>query len=384
MGNKKSHNNLLNKVILKIPEIIPGIEKVVCIYFDSSLSKLNAVYFNNDNQQLDDLNLSDNFPQIQKIRSQKNISKWFKISDLPYESKSLTLTDISLFNEVENIVLLLRFFNEYDGLNDLVYIHFKENLNAFGIESNIKNITNESKQMIGLLTQNAINFLLKNQEKAIKNESINVNKDIVDSIFIKADKYKNEFKKLNEKYSKSIISLCKHILIKINNNNNSNYIFSESAIEKLAQFDGELNQLEDIIITAVEFADSYYNLNDESEKEINEWFIKDIIIPKENDTNNQSIYQLKYSKTSDLLDKLELATQKAMKNNYALTSAIIGNLCPKPITAPAITDALKKHKNKILELFDNYPEKWLNIRNNFKPIINIISNKFDNKLGKVV
>jgi len=54
-----------------------------------------------------------------------------------------------------------------------------------------------------------------------------------------------------------------------------------------------------------------------------------------------------------------------------MTSINVGTACPVPITAPAISDSLKKHKDQINYLFDKYPDKWEVIRRGFRPVKNL-------------
>jgi hypothetical protein len=82
---------------------------------------------------------------------------------------------------------------------------------------------------------------------------------------------------------------------------------------------------------------------------------------------------VKYSKTLVLLDKLENAAKQVKSQNKLLTSSNIGNEFPSPITPPAITDALKKHRAKILVLFREYPQRWETIRTEFRPVQNMLN-----------
>jgi len=62
------------------------------------------------------------------------------------------------------------------------------------------------------------------------------------------------------------------------------------------------------------------------------------------------------NKTFLLLEKLENAANQLKSKNLLLTVLIIGQEFPTPITPPAITDALKKHRNKkSLSCFRNIP-----------------------------
>jgi hypothetical protein len=84
---------------------------------------------------------------------------------------------------------------------------------------------------------------------------------------------------------------------------------------------------------------------------------------------------VKYNKTFLLLDKLENAALHVKSKNMLLTGANIGHEFPTPVTPPAITDALKKHKQKILFLFREYPDRWEIIRTEFRPVQNILNAK---------
>ena len=64
-----------------------------------------------------------------------------------------------------------------------------------------------------------------------------------------------------------------------------------------------------------------------------------------------------------------------MAKNMDITSANVGNACNIPITAPAISDAMKKHRNKIIHLLNKHPERWQLLRKEFRPVRNILSSR---------
>ena len=64
-----------------------------------------------------------------------------------------------------------------------------------------------------------------------------------------------------------------------------------------------------------------------------------------------------------------------MAKNMDLTSANVSNAFATPISAPAISDALKKHRNKIITLMNKYPERWDIIRRDFRPVKNILASQ---------
>jgi len=61
-----------------------------------------------------------------------------------------------------------------------------------------------------------------------------------------------------------------------------------------------------------------------------------------------------------------------LNDRLPLTGKNVGSHCDKPISAPAISDALKKHRSEIIALFEQYPDQWPIIRKDFAPIRNIL------------
>jgi hypothetical protein len=87
----------------------------------------------------------------------------------------------------------------------------------------------------------------------------------------------------------------------------------------------------------------------------------------------ESLSDSRFHRTIQLLNRLESAAKKVQANGNSLTGSAVGQAMDNPISAPAISDALKKHKNKIQTLCKDFPEEWLTIRKSFKPIMNALS-----------
>ncbi len=98
---------------------------------------------------------------------------------------------------------------------------------------------------------------------------------------------------------------------------------------------------------------------------------------KQKEVINQNVKSVpaKYNKTFLLLEKLENAALNVKSKNLLLTGVNIGNEFPTPVTPPAISDALKKHRQKIIFLFNEYPSRWETIRKEFRPVQNILNVK---------
>ena len=84
----------------------------------------------------------------------------------------------------------------------------------------------------------------------------------------------------------------------------------------------------------------------------------------------------KFTKTVQLLDRFEKAAIIVKSRNEKLTSANLGKYCkPNTISPPGIRDAIKNHRENILYLLEKRQGEWNTIRNEFKPILNLINEK---------
>ena len=106
----------------------------------------------------------------------------------------------------------------------------------------------------------------------------------------------------------------------------------------------------------------------DNDKEIFE-SINDVIPEKQPELKLESKPSLsKLEKTKILLDRYELAVKKLMEEKQAVLGKSIAKVCIPEISAPALTDSINKHKERIAECLKSYPDKWQNLRNNYLPI----------------
>ncbi len=105
---------------------------------------------------------------------------------------------------------------------------------------------------------------------------------------------------------------------------------------------------------------------------IEDYFINTELLREQNiDTHSD-----RYAKTITLLDNLNQAVKSVKSKGLKTIGVNVGLEMPgKAISSPAISDALKNHKRKILTLFEKYPNRWTELRTNFKPIQNLSKNE---------
>ena len=176
-----------------------------------------------------------------------------------------------------------------------------------------------------------------------------------------------------ESYGISLVKLCQQIIKVRSARTGMNFKLMQGAIEKIKNYKGDIKDLETIMQDTLDYAESLYSGHKEV-IEILEWhIIFETPARKEEEISMEpGIQEDKFSKTIMLLDKLEQAALVAKSRQLKLTGTTVGNLFPQRVSAPAISDALYNHKSKINHLVKMFPDKWETIRNEFKPLNNIL------------
>lgn len=370
--------------ILKcIPSLLPGIEKAVAIYYSHETKRLlsNCIRYENAGYLLEEFSLEDTSAIIKKLRTESSPYTWLMTADIPFELKSEQRMQLTIFNELNNNILLIRIPNDYDRLSDLFFIYFNQNLSNFGTVNNTKSLSTENKTIISHILRNTIQtiyFTLKDDKELFADLHENTK-----SLVAEINSLKENLETTRTKYNNGFIRLCQNWLLEISQKNDRIYRLSDSAIEKLKHFEGDFNVLRNILEKAAHFAESLALDSSVQDILIADFhiIITDEPVKKTKETvpEHSADLPIKYSKTLVLLDKLENAALNVKSKNRLLTSANLGSEFPTPITPPAITDALKKHRTKILFLFKEYPHRWEIIRSEFRPIQNILNVRQDLK-----
>ena len=380
----KSQLSLLSHpfhLILKNSEILlPGLEKVVAIFNDPDRDVLSAKMVSRGTESgfTEDIDIGDNRVFLQKLRSKKTHIDWLRRNALPFETERESSNQYQIFSAIRDTVLLLGFPNDTDGLFDMLFIYFTESSLTFGVKSLNTQMGLDHKNIIGFLIYNSINTIMhiSNSDRLVYNNVIGSTRSVVDRF----TEVQDELQRTQKNYGLSLVDLCNHYLHEFSIYYGKPFELDQSAENKITQYKGDLNSLRNIIENAVVFADhlEYNNPNDMI-------IITDVHIDfnrfDEKEEQRDKVMQLeeRYAKTIILLDKLENAASSLFEQNLALTGKNVGNNCPKPISAAAISDALSNHQKIIRYLFDKYPQKWMTIRNHFRPVKNIliVKNKVD-------
>jgi len=355
---------------------LPGIEKIAGIYYSTQDQQLK-ILSRSRNEEIDDqfddlMQKRENVIMIQKYRSAYQQFAWINKGDLPFELTSQQRLKVqTLFTELENVILILRFQNKSDSLYDLLLIYFNKNLGNFGLNKSEKALTADHKLIIGhLLYYQFKAFLQMN----LKNRSLlhKLNNG-VRSVIHENMSLKDQLINIQSNYGDNMVNIAKQSLLKIGSDYSRNYILTDEAVKKIREFKGNLKYLPDILENAVIFTENLMVLNEEDTVKIQPYSLDFDSYQVVNKTEQLTRkIDSRQSRAMQLLDKLERAASNLKSKNISITSSKVGKEMDPPISAPAITDSLGKSRDLIRQLLVKYPEKWENIRNDFKPLLNAV------------
>ena len=350
----------------------PGIEKIVAVYYDRLKKDILSVCVHPrmDPSHVELVFLNENKPLIQKSRVSKSPTAWLTREELSFDLKAVESRQVDIFDERHKTVLVLRFPNKYDGLQDIMFLYLQESMSMFGMNLTSRSLSTDYKSIIGYLLYHFVQTFIQISES--DTDTAQTIADSTKSIISALVQSNEELSRTRRYYGQSLVDLCENYLEELQSGSGRRYRLHESAVEKIRNYSGEIKHLRTIIKNAVIFA-GYL----EQDGEAGLFYIHDFhlnaetYIPESMKDETSTYPEDRYTKTIYLLDRLETAAKEVVMLKRKLTGKNVGELCDRPITAAAITDALDKHKKKIIDLFDKYPDKWEIIRNDFKPIKNL-------------
>lgn len=357
--------------------LAPGLRKVMGIFREENHDGLVVYCISNPAAPglPDPMAISDQVTQtLRELRRSIRDYHWFTSDELPFETTRSREVQLDVFDELERNILCLPIFNETDGQHDLLFLYFPENFSSFKISSSTKSLFPEHRLIIGSLLQNAVQTIA--HMNATNRETLRQINGSTRSVIERYQAAQEELKKLTSGVQRNILDLSKHLLDEIAPGGSTRFIFSPAAAEKLKKFKGEIPELKILLQKAVNFASALEFDRSSEEIRLEEYHI-DLDPHRDQQRNQQAVAMpsARYAKTVALLDKLEEAAARVQARDLPLTGVNVGNACTKSISAPAITDALKKHRAKILTLLTEYPDRWNLIRSEFKPLVNALTTK---------
>lgn len=371
--------------ILKVlPSLIPGIDKVISVWYSPHAHSLvsHICRLSGQENEISEFQVSEALTVLNRFRLESAPYSWLQKGELPFETLDKGKVQLDIFNEFDNNILMIRILNENDHLQDLFFIYFNQGLGSFASMNPGKFFSTDNKAIIAHLVRNTMLAFFANLKE--DQEIFSDFRASRESMLKEKVELKNALELRNKQHIDGIIRLCETFLEELSVKYQKNYQFSDQALQKLSRFDGDFGYLKTMTDMAARQAE-IFSSGDSRFIIIEDYHISimETDETKENEKEKPSLeipeVPARYNKTLLLLNKLENAALSVRSRNMMITSMNVGNEFPTPITPPAISDALKKHRVKILHLFKEYPEKWEIIRSEFRPIQNILQLKRDSE-----
>lgn len=348
--------------------LFSGVQKVVAVFKKPESQELTSII--KTESKLDFLNISEFNKEINALRSNSTPFAWFDEESLPFRVRQAGVFQKEIFDEINKTILIVKIPSQTDGLNDLLFIYFDKSLNNYKLSlKESLNLNSENKAVIAKLLYSSINSIISDA-KTNQNYLIEKHNPGTKNIIQSLNNERTRHQILQERFERTFTKLITGLYREFINNKESEIKISKAAIEKLIAFNGDNKELESVIKESAIYINTLNLTEDTFLIEVEDFHIN---------TNIQSDFisaiTNRYDKTIELLDKLNEATSIVNKRNLSPTGSNVGNAMSKKISAPAISDAIKNHRTKILSLFEQYPERWVELKRFFKPIQNIISHK---------
>ena len=359
-------NHYLRHILLNAKLLFPGSIRATSVYYDDQSLDLvmDDVDISADNLSIKALPSSSfDIDQLDQLRKQKLRYSWLSS---PFTREVREREQLQIHTEYDNHTLLIRFPNKSVGLNDLLFIFFKNEEQLFRFTSKSAKLSTELKQSIASVYVRNLDVIrqqILEDKKIYKilSEHINNSEEVErlnkNESDINKGKQQEFYKSLIQKISSEFIS-------------DSHYSidWTDEAIDRLIEESTRIEDLENRIKKALIIA-----VNEEANSSLI-IKIKARHISQIGNTPAKSIQKNtideKHKRTYSLLDRYEKSALQVLQAQLSLTGTNLGKHLDPPVSAAAISDAIRKHSSKITLLLNEYPNKWEIIRKQFRPIQN--------------
>ncbi len=355
---------------------LPGIDRVVLIAGDGDYSDWIAAEWlrKGDNYDKKELLLSEEISiKLLKTRQHKSDFQWITNQQIPFYTKheEKSIGQLTLFNEDKYLILVVRVKLPGRTLSDVFYLFFRNDKSNFGISHDSTPIDTSQKSIIGIL---AVNFaMITFDNLSISRHNLEYIKQQVKELLVYHTTRQD--KTNNRGLSEWKRDWAQATLNEIGERDGVNYVYRDDALKLLTENSYSHKTLKQALEEAIKLARLMTPLNSSEDVIIESFYVKftDVTSVTNRVTPQSETETIitRMDKAFLLLDKLENASQKLLLQNIQPSSERVGKAMEQPITAPAIRDALKKHQSRVLQLLNKYPDRWLYVRSQFRPVINL-------------
>jgi hypothetical protein len=287
---------------------------------------------------------------------------WLHPDQLPFENKSTASDQFQLFSEEQHVVLSLRLGGP-DGMIDFFYLFFREDQSNFGVSRLQGPLDTARKALIGSVVFRMARMFYKSARQFFDyiDEFTSVTRGLLESQSVDSEpavglewmsQWADDF-------------LCNYPL-----QPTGRWILHENSLKKL-QKAADFNAAKTALSKAAQMTAMLYAKDDD-------WTILPATIffttkQKANPVEKPPVNtESRMSRTKQWLDNIETAAARLVAVGEEPTGAAVGQSLRRPVSAPAITDWLRKNQRRVLMLLNQYPEKWPVIRQYFRPLTNLV------------
>jgi hypothetical protein len=347
------------------PDIFPGIDRIVALYANEKGNTGGEELLRNGEHYIHRELLTGLFDKrLIALAGEQPGYVWLKREHLPFEASPAGQRQLDIFSEEQHVIMLLRI--KYAEGMDLYYLFFREDQSNFGVSRLQGSLDTARKALLGSLVYRfaRLFYLSFEEHKKYLQQFTDVTRSLMagqarQSVHSLPPLWLKQWTEdyLNELYLQSGI----------------NVRISQAGLDYLATAK-DYNTAKNGLEQAAKFAMMMAGGDTEKDVIIEEAYIVFKTVPDSPSTmqNHLHIPASRMQRTQHFLDRMEQSASILSDNGEDLTSSAVGKTMERPISAPAISDALRKNKRRILILLEQYPTQWPLIRQYFKPLINIL------------
>ncbi len=357
--------------------IVPGFRKAYAFFYHPIYKEIQSVVISQESKSIKRLSSSSKelSDSIYKLRTSKLELQWVDESDIPFEqlSKSTNIQK-KVFDELKHYILLLKTPNQWDGNQDLIYIFFKPDASNFGLKKLDSKLSTEQKNIIASLMQRSF-AAFHTQRNQFQNENNQLREDYkLMGEQLKEMQIQKKVQKQN--HHKKLAQYITYLMETEVNKLNLHLQLTQEAQLYIQNYDGPIEHIVKAVNKTVLMAYRVLGSIEGGILRIEEYFLKPHFAAEQHIASHSSIESIadsRYARTIQIMNRMENAARKVQAEGRTLSGSNVGQAMDSPISAPAISDAIKKHRKKIQSLCSEYPDEWILIRKSFKPVINALS-----------
>lgn len=365
------------KLVKILADLLPGIEKGLCLIqplANASSIQVGSIAFQPVyTETWQDAPLESVDCQI--FLTKDSNAEWISEEEVPFHEAPRKAIARDLFSPLGYNTLFVRLFSVETQKCVLCFLFFSKSNAGPGLPLLKAGMDKSAQLLSASLIQHSLSFMLKEFEQA--NSESNAFAEKTRNVISRLNAMREDLKEKNKSLTVNTIDYCSMKISSLGSDMGVNFLFSEGIKKRIEEFKGNLDDLVQSLLEAAKYAFKLHRDLKVKDIVIDEWYVMPTTTTSfftDAHTMNQERNPILggLSRSMDVLDKWEQACKELMLNNLKITSVNVGHHCPTPISAPAISDSVRTHKLRFLNLLHSHPDRWPLLRSRFRPIIRIM------------